>query len=297
MVLMMPEGGLANRLRGISAALLLAEALGQRLHIAWLLDSGCNCRFEQLFQPDSRFAVTDIQGPPTKAVKGLVRAVEILSEIVGHARLPVSVMSNRALARRDYRIALDGRARRRRYLVHSFNDFFSGDVAPDDYSRTAGATIRSLRPAEAIARRVATQPAASVGVQVRRTDLSNKTQPLSQFTVAMQREIDANGAETFFLATDEPEVERELRQQFGTRIMTIGAKAFERDSPQGIQDALVDLLSLARTRKLLGSYHSSFGEIASVLGNIELEVVGYGKWAGLGANIAARPKTNSMAFR
>ena len=47
---------------------------------------------------------------------------------------------------------------------------------------------------------------------------------------------------------------------------------FIHNDPRGIQDAVIDLYSLANCRKLIGSYWSSFSEVAAQLRGIELVI-------------------------
>jgi len=72
----------------------------------------------------------------------------------------------------------------------------------------------------------------------------------------------------FFLATDSPEEEQDMKKLFGDRIITF-AKKLDRNNPEAIQDALVDLLCLSKTRKIIGSFYSSFSDIAADIGYIE----------------------------
>jgi hypothetical protein len=46
-----------------------------------------------------------------------------------------------------------------------------------------------------------------------------------------------------------------------------------RSEPAGVQDALIDLYCLAKTQKILGSFHSSFSEEAALPGGINPEVI------------------------
>jgi len=77
---------------------------------------------------------------------------------------------------------------------------------------------------------------------------------------------------TFYLATDDKEVEIILMELFPNKILTY-EKEFSKTNVQGIQDAMVDLYSLSATYKIYGSYFSSFSDIAARIGNIPLEII------------------------
>lgn len=113
-----------------------------------------------------------------------------------------------------------------------------------------------------------------IGVHVRRTDhvKSRAYSPISLFFDAMQKEIDKNEGVRFFLATDS-EIDRQLFiARFGERIITRNDVS-ERFSNNGAFDGVVDLLLLSKTKKLYGSYWSSFSDVASRIGCIERIVV------------------------
>jgi len=82
----------------------------------------------------------------------------------------------------------------------------------------------------------------------------------------------------FFLATDCEVTEARFVDRYGDRIQTNDAKRFvpsQVDGPKENQrDAVIDLFALARTRMILGSYASSFSQVAGAIGNVAVERVG-----------------------
>ena len=70
------------------------------------------------------------------------------------------------------------------------------------------------------------------------------------------------------------EEEKRLREVFPDRILSNQNRCLRRDSREGIQDALLDLYSLASTRKIIGSYFSSFTDIAADMHKIPLVIAG-----------------------
>ena len=73
----------------------------------------------------------------------------------------------------------------------------------------------------------------------------------------------------FFLATDSPDVEESIKSNYGDRIITHD-KTLARNTVSGMQDSLIDLYCLARTNRIIGSFYSSFSEVAAKINNIEL---------------------------
>ena len=113
----------------------------------------------------------------------------------------------------------------------------------------------------------------TVGLHFRGTDnvKCKARTTLDKFIGLIDAELEREPSATFFLATDEADVRHALSERYGRRLMHRQA-VLSRNSVEGILDAAVDLYSLARTRRLIGSYWSSFSEIAAELGGIELEV-------------------------
>ena len=87
-----------------------------------------------------------------------------------------------------------------------------------------------------------------------------------------KKEIEQNGDTTFYLASDSEEDKRSIVNRFGNRVFTSVHKA-DRNSLEGMQEALVELYLLSRTRHVLGSVHSSFSETAAQIGKISYELL------------------------
>lgn len=90
----------------------------------------------------------------------------------------------------------------------------------------------------------------------------------------MKAEIAADPEVRFFLATDEKKEEAILREHFGEKLLTNENRVIDRNSVQGMHDAMIDLFSLAATDKILGSYWSSFTDVAASMRGIPKVIVG-----------------------
>ena len=79
-----------------------------------------------------------------------------------------------------------------------------------------------------------------------------------------------------FLSADTDDVVKFLTDRYHGRIMTCErstARIDSRYAPMGVQEDLVELLLLARNKKLIGSYISTFTEVAWWLGGCQADVV------------------------
>ncbi|RYE14015.1 MAG: hypothetical protein EOP45_20290 [Sphingobacteriaceae bacterium] len=114
----------------------------------------------------------------------------------------------------------------------------------------------------------------TIGLHIRRTDHVDAigNSPLGLFVDKIQAEILNDSSVNFYLSTDDPSTENQLKELFGERIITY-EKDFSRDTPQGIKDAVLDMYGLANTTKIYGSFNSSFSDVASRIGNIPLHIL------------------------
>ena len=96
---------------------------------------------------------------------------------------------------------------------------------------------------------------------------------LDKFISLIEENIRKNDKSTFFLATDDLETETTLKKKFNGRIITSQKASFSRNSEEGMQNAVVDLYCLSRTKKIYGSFRSSFSQVAADISGIEVETV------------------------
>ena len=68
--------------------------------------------------------------------------------------------------------------------------------------------------------------------------------------------------------------EANLRDIFPGKILSNQKRCLQRDSVEGMHDALLDLYCLANTRKIIGSYFSSFTDIAADMHKIPKVIAG-----------------------
>lgn len=258
MIVVVPEGGLCNRMRVVASAALLARQARQPLHVKWYQTADFNCRFDRLFDVSALdFSVDEMNGSgalgrlwrkrrdPFLKLRGFVVYGEALTE-PGHFDAQGFL---RHAAQRDMWIHTNSR------LVQE----------PGMYDR--------FKPAGRVAELIMSTAAGldrAVGVHVRRGDnvMAQQHSPFHRFIELMREELQEDASTRFFVATDEPGCMEELRREFGASVSEYSKRAYSRDDPIAIEDAMVDLYCLGRCRKLIGSYWSSFTDTAAELRQI-----------------------------
>lgn len=252
-----PIAGLGNRLRVVGSALALARATGAGLRLVWTRTPDLHCRFEALFEPLPGVEVFERSRTWSRIVRR-----------VGHRLNP----PGRILYQRDIERFMAARADFRALLRE--NSLF---IVTCSRFFDAPGLLAPLVPTPEIRREVdafcSRFDGHTTGVHIRRTDSDFKHRsPTTGFLERMQAEIAADPLARFFLATDDPAEEARLRAAFGDRILA-RPRQLDRARPEGIRDALVDLLCLARTRRVIAGVYSSFSEAAAEIGGVERVVI------------------------
>lgn len=113
-----------------------------------------------------------------------------------------------------------------------------------------------------------------VGVHIRRTDhlAAIRQSSLDSFVNRMNDVVKTDPEVFFFLATDDAQVERQLKETFQDKIVIQGEKAWGRDSMAGMKAGVIDCLCLSRCEYILGSYTSVFSLFAANYGGIVLHI-------------------------
>lgn len=291
-----PIGGLCNRMRAIDSSITLASELEKDLVVFWGRDKYINYRFSELFKKSEYFKVIEeniyfrkkaifpyLPGSRptsllrnsfykfTKTTLGIEN--ELWFEDLDSALLPITS----AVKPQTIKSMKDFEKQTYPYIAPLLSSVkkVNNSFVCSAWRLCPGQNYRKhFIPLEALNKKVtevATAFDQTVGVHIRRTDHTEAVQysSLAKFIKAMDNELQEDKNTTFFLATDCPKTERELKSLYPARVITFSKASYNRNSSQGIQDALVDLFCLSKTKKVLGSYYSSFSQVAAELSNIE----------------------------
>jgi len=259
MIIIQPSGGLCNRMRVINSGWHLACERQEKLRIFWNCNRELNCPFESLFRPVTEFQITNIRSvadPRKLFYQKTSRNYLTNEEILAHRSQDGCLDS-------AYVKSLKGNT-----YIFTWEWFYPSE----DY--------HLFIPIDTLQKRIdgiaAKFGSSCVGVHIRRTDNKPSIGKSSTdaFLSSMRQELEADPDTLFYLATDDMEEEARLREVFPSRILSNQKRCLRRDSAEGIQDALLDLYCLANTRKIIGSYFSSFTDIAADIHKIPKIIAG-----------------------
>lgn len=261
----MPQSGLANRMLVLSSAFAFSRKYGHRVEVIWCRNKNLNCRFDELFDWPADLGCLRELDQTTFFGKVYRRGLDWYLSLTNDVFLHSKNLSARFES--DPGLERLGTTVKRIYARTNWRFFEQAD--PFSFF----VPVASLR--DIIVERTAGFVDV-VGVHIRRSDHSHAIQfsPTIAFVELMRREIEVNRATRFFLATDSPETETMLRREFPGRIISREKTSLNRNDPSAIQDALVDLYCLSRTRKLIGSFRSTFSEAAWKISGIEHVIAG-----------------------
>ena len=283
--------GLANRLRALIGYKALASCLDMDLELCWTCDTACPATADQLFARDfcRLIPMNDVFSVASNRNFLICEESTWFDSIWSrHGSDKISYEQYLEAVRaelRDIRFAMDVMER-----VETASDAFNCKLisSVSDSPPTVNSELSSLP-----------------GIHIRHTDNTfeykkwsesakgsfnlQKTSSLDGF-YALMDEFAKDGR--FFLASDNQDVTASAFQRYGDRVLTYN-KSFNAEASDfwrsenpdkrqlaaerqfylrtrttSITDALVELLLLSRCREVTGTYYSSFGKMAAMLGGI-----------------------------
>ena len=267
MIVVKPKGGLCNRLRVINSGVGLSMQINRPLKVLWSLSPDLNCSYFSLFETPNEFEVIDVKSskPP---VSRILRKVCFWRDV--------------GLLRLKYRhVILQSRVNQLLKQKYDFNRLRSlKSVYISCCSRfyPMQQRFQFLRAAPHIQQVVDSYTeqydSCTIGVHIRRADhrIARQFSSDADFIDAMNCEIQQHPNVKFFVASDSSEVMSRFINHFQGRVIS-HPKDFSRNTPKGVQDALIDLLCLSKTSKIIGSHYSSFSETAAQIRGVPLHTV------------------------
>lgn len=265
---LVPIGGLCNRLRAIASVrhLLHHDAL-LHVDVAWQANDECAATWSELFAPTC-WEQEQLSFRPARWSDALARLRNLhLPSLLRRWQGYDAQWPNFQSSLTPYELSQKLRAHRHIYIATGY------ELLP-----TPPSAWHALQPQPWISERIEALSqqidAHTIGLHIRRTDnaMSRLHSPDHLWTVAIERAIEHDAVVRFYLATDDANLKSQLLARYPQRIITQPCQG-TRSNLQGMEEAVVDLFTLARCSKLLGSYWSSFSDTAATLGHIPFQYI------------------------
>lgn len=257
MLIIQPIGGLCNRMRAINSARILAQKRNEALTVIWFVNPELGCPFGELFEETNAFRVINISSKwDLRKVIFQLLCKPLGNDVIRQKRVNGNLAD-------DFVQKLPNNL----YIATEEHFFVNHDYSCFVPKAEINEKIQAL---------TASFGTHKVGVHIRRTD--NKPaigkSSTDAFVSCMEKELLCCPDTTFYLATDDLTEEENLRKHFGRHIISNVSRDLSRDSITGIKDALIDLTCLSLTDKIIGSFFSSFTDIAADMHGIEKIIAG-----------------------
>ncbi len=260
MLISVPLGGLCNRLRHMLSVISLATDTKAGVEFRWPCNAECFARFDQLFEPLSHTV-----GPA------------LSRDLPGGKRDFYLRKTYRRLRgyRKQWRDNADAATLRQALMTDKGQKtYIASGYALTAYDTRLAAKMFVPLPhlQDRIAQVTAHFGTNTIGMHIRRTD---NAQSMAHSPVECFERIAAQAVQEgkqIYLATDDEGVLEHFKQTFGQHLLHapfVGG----RDTLQGMEAAVTDLWSLAKTTHIYGSYYSSYSEMAAEIGQVPYTVV------------------------
>tara|TARA_R110002012_G_scaffold220618_1_gene392257 strand:+ start:8306 stop:9805 length:1500 start_codon:yes stop_codon:yes gene_type:complete len=258
------KGGLSNRLRAINSALILAKKLNQKLIVIWEINHEVGAHFHDLFE-----ALDNVEFLSKKPKIFLINKSNTLfskfRKKVFAIAPTIRTESVKSFFSQDKNI--ESLKKYRRILIETEHAF----LFSEDYSIFKPKKEINLFVEDKL-KNINTDNL--IGIHIRRTDHKQaiSKSPLHLFVDVIKDELKIDQNFKFFLATDDDEVKQYFIKKFGNTIVTNNFD-LSRTTKAGIKNALLDILILSKTKKIYGSFYSSFSETAHYFGSNDLIIL------------------------
>ncbi len=254
MIILEPTAGLCNRLIALDSSIAFSRDTKQTLHVTWRLNKDCNCKFSDLFE--------------------IPEGINGLDETHWSVPRIIKEKAKRVLCYFGWRKLYESKQVR---SINTYDLNFSNDKKTIHFRTCyefykSSLPMKRFTPKATIQKKIETyRNDNAIGVHIRRTDNINSIQesPIEAFYDLMDKEIKKNDKILFFLCTDDPIIEKQVCERYQGRIYSHPKRSLDRNTPEAIEDAVIDLYSMGNCQKIIGSECSTFTKFAAHINNIE----------------------------
>lgn len=276
MIIAKPNGGLCNRMRVINSCMhLIQENAVPNFQLIWEKNSLLNASFSQIFQP-----LVNVNMIERSRRLDYFRYYQFAGKSSIKQKLAKLVLRPFIF---NYKYYDDKTIMKFRFMEQYWDKGHSNAIfntCEDFYLLKPSSNYFHLfKPIESLQARidylVSSFQQSTIGVHIRRTDnlISTQISKKEFFLNKIDRILSKRPDTLFYLSTDDLEIEAEFKIKYGHTILTLTDKDTNRESLKGIEDAVIDLYALSQTNYILGSYFSSFSDVASWINGAPLQIV------------------------
>lgn len=276
-IILIPAGGLGNRMRAIASGVALANKTGRALKIIWQKDNGLAAEFSDLFSADNLpFDFKQVSGLMYSFIYDVPRKknlylTTLTSLFDRRSRIHhISNKENNYLFDQPLEDKINNQ--KRDVIILSGSQFYP---FPDSLLRSI---FRPHAEVRKVIENILCNQKPFVGMHIRRTDNLQSIQqsPIDLFKSVIEKELKEDRTVKIYVASDSDEVKNDLKTIYGDSVITNNNTA-DRSSLSGMREGLAEMLILASCKQIYGSFWSSFSEISSMIGGVPLTILSTSK--------------------
>lgn len=260
-LVLIPVGGLCNRLRVIACAYALCRDTGQNLIVYWNINESLGCDSNCIFSNSEKFKIVNVY--ENRLARWVSRMYFKMQKESKKVTFYEDCKAYEKVKRESHH---DGRE----YTLTSKTIIYTCDVFYHmDFSYI---TWNSQLKDEAY--RIAGSNAEYIGVHIRRTDHAEAIEYSTdeKFDRIIGKLVQQK--KKIYLATDDVSLCRKIVNKYGSdRFIYNHDNDRRRDDKRGMMNACIDVINLSGATMIYGSYQSSFSELAAKVGDIPLVIV------------------------
>lgn len=242
------QGGLSNRIKCLLSCMKISEKYNKELLLYWPKDSACNCNFNDLFENKiKQISKEEIINLFKKNKKNTLLYKDATFKIFSDKKIYLKFNKIPEESKKEIMDYLSKLKIKKDILkkVEDFSKKFSKDI---------------------------------IGVHIRGGDFKilksgmGNVSKKQDFIKQMEEEIKKNPKIKFFLSSEDKNIEIELKKIFKSKVITYPKKTNSRENEGSVKEAFIEMLLLSKTKKIIGTFGSTFNEMVWFFGNCKPEV-------------------------
>jgi len=272
-------GGISNRLKCLISMQRFADKRKGKVLLYWPKNKTCNINFSDLFKSN----VEEIDK------EGLLKIFKSGDFYLFDESLNVLEKSSKKyILSESWRLGLFGNEIEKGFGKENPSKDgrdidFEFEKIPKKLREEFLFYLKKLKPIEEIRKKVEILEKENnlknlIGIHLRQGDFLNfgdgmeKIANVERVSDKINEILQKDSSQKFFLCTDSSEAEKKIKEAFPDKIIIFKKDCFDRLDKKFNQDGLIDLILLSKTKKIIGTYMSTFTELAWWLGNAKVDV-------------------------
>lgn len=266
---LVPIGGLANRFYAITSAIAFCQDYGVKLKVIWFKDKGMGADFHSLFELSEDVDKLNVEVIDAKwyhYIYDRPRKRNLWLPWLWQQAIFDQILLEKDAYNKEVTCFQKLLKKNNSYLVAFYSIY------------TKMGMLQFIYPKMCIREKIEYYKSLFdenlIGIHIRRTDnvLSINKSPLDLYIKSMSESIKNDMDVKFYVASDSKEEKEKLKGVFGDKIYCLDCVS-NRNSLEGIIDAIIELYLLSSTKKIYGSFASTYSTLAANISNIECHII------------------------